>query len=620
MSVATGNVVVAIKAVDEASSAMDTIRASLSIFGNTISQLGGGFDSLGNVIKGFAGGGVMGGLAAVTGEVVKGLKDCFGAAKESEEAWLRLSATVERSGTSWDSVKTKIEEFASSTEKMTRFSDEDVAKALKNLMDMGMSLDAAMSTMANTMDLAAAKNLKLADAAEIVGKAYLGQEKGLRSIGIIVDESVPKSEKFAAAMQQVGERFGGAAQKDVESYAGKQQQVANAMDNLKEKIGGALIPVMNAFQDALGEVVKGADSLVTGLGQAWKAFSEMPEVKKIAEGLSGAFADLQKGFGNVFDELSKALLPVFKELWTVLQDLWKALTPVFDAFGDIWKVLTGISGEGKNAYSIFNLIADVLKVTLVPVLRGVVEVIKLVTPVIKLFAEGFKVAVELAIPAIKTIIEAVTGFVAAIKETLGGFYKWLVGGSFVQETMEAVFVAFKEGFDALVKGVGDWLAGIASTFTEWGKGLLDFFGNLWNQMIDIVGNAFKGILDKVKAGIDAVANFFGNLWKQLTGGSIWTDMWSDMVRQTSVGFDAILAETKRGVSEFEGMFGRTAGGLAVRGPGSPLDPAGAGISGPSHQTVNITITVQSMTGEVRDLENLTRMISRELGSAVKWRR
>lgn len=620
MSAPAGQVVVAIKAVDEASSVMDKVRGSLSIFGDTIGTLGGGLDSLGNVIKGFAGAGVMGAASAAVGEVVRGLQDCFKSAKESEEAWGRLAAAVERSGVSWDSVKTKIEAFASSAEKMTRFSDEEVAKAMQQLVTYGMDVETAMKAVSAAMDLATAKQIPLAEAATALGKAYVGQETALTRMGVVIEGTVPKGEKFAAAMTTISEKFGAAAQKDIESYAGKQQQVANAMDNLKEKLGSALIPVMNTFQNLMGEVVKGVDSLVTGIGQAWKAFSEMPEVKKIAESLSGAFADLQKGFGTVTDALGKALLPIFKELWEALKGVWTALQPVIDAFGEIWKSLSGVSYAGNNAYTVFNLIADILKVTIVPALQGLVEVIKLVTPVIKLLAEGFKAAVEIAIPAIKTIIEAVTGFVSAIKETLGGFYKWLVGGSFVQETMEAVFVAFKEGFDALVKGLGDWLGGIASTFADWGKGLLDFFGGLWTQMIDIVGNAFKGILDAVKGGIDAISNFFGDLWKKLVGGSVWTDMWTDMVQQTSGGFDAILAEARRGIGEFEGLFGRTALGFSAGGLGAPSSPVRAETPGPAHQTVHIAITVQHMTGEVRDLENLTRMISRELSSAVKWRR
>lgn len=614
----SGEVVVAIRGVDEASSAMDKVRASLGVFSGVIGDLGGGFTSLGNVISGFAGAGVMGAASAAVGEVVKGLQDCFKSATQSEEVWNRLAATVERSGVSWESARTSIESFASSAEKMTRFSDEQIAAAMKTLIDHGMSVEQAMKAMTQTMDLAAAKQVSLGEAANAVGKAFIGMERPLRSMGVVLDESVPKGKEFATAMEMISQKFGGAAQADVESYAGKQQMVANAFDNLKERIGSALIPVMNSLQDMWGKVVLGADQFVTDLGKVWKGFTELPEVQKMAEGLNKAWLDLQKGFATIADEVGKAMLPVFKELWSALKGIWDALQPVFQAFGKIWEALTGVSTEGKNAYTVFNLIADILKVTVVPALQGLVEVIKLVTPVIKLLAEGFKATVEIVAPIIRELIELIGGFVNSVKEILGGFWKWLVGGSFIQDLMDAVFTAFSEGIGRIIEGAKGWLAGVTATFAEWGQGILDFFGNLWNQMIDIVGNAFSGILKKVQEGINAVANFFGDLWKKLTGGSIWLDMWADMVKATGQGMQGILAETQRGLGRIESTFGGAAlslspaAGFTARGAGAP--------AGQTTMHIPITITIQSMTGEVKDLENLTRMISRELGSAMKWRR
>jgi len=619
MSVA-GEVVVAIKGVDEASSAMDKVRASLGVFSGVIGDLGGGFTSLGNVISGFAGAGVMGAASAAVGEVVKGLQDCFKAATSSEEVWNRLAATVERSGTSWSTVKTRIEEFALSAEKMSRFSDEQVAQAMKTLMDHGMKLDEAMKAMTQTMDLAAAKQVSLGEAANAVGKAFIGMERPLRSMGVVLDESVPKGKEFATAMEMISQKFGGAAQKDVESYAGKQQMVANAFDNLKERIGSALIPVMNSLQDMWGKVVLGADQFVSDLGKVWKGFTELPEVQKMAEGLNKAWLDLQKGFATVTDEVGKALMPVFKELWEALKGIWTALQPVFEAFGKIWEALTGVSTEGKNAYTIFNLIADILKVTVVPALQGLVEVIKLVTPVIQLLAEGFRATVEVVAPFIKQLIESIGGFIAWLKETFEGFYKWLVGGSFVQELMDAVFGVFKAGFDNLIKGITGWLGSVVETITAWGKTITDIFTNLWNGIVSFLGGIWKQITDMVSSGAQQTQNTLQNLSNEVAQESIWPDMWNLMVRQTKEGMQGILSETQKGLGGIESAFSGAAFSL------SPADgfarPRGgaAGPSGPTHMTVNIPITIQSMTGEVKDLDNLTRMISRELGNAVKWRR
>jgi hypothetical protein len=559
---AVGNVVIGIKAVDEASSTMDTIRASLGIFGDTISKLGGGFDSLGSVIKGFAGGGVMGGLAATVGEVASGLQDCFKAAKDSEDVWNKLAGTVERSGAAWTDVKDKIEAFASSAEKMSKFSDEKVAAALKTMMDYGMGLDEAMKSMATAMDLAAGKQIDLETAAKAVGRAFEGNASLLERMGVAVTESKDDSVVFADAMTKLQEKFGGAAQKDLETYAGKQALVANAMDNLKEKIGGALIPVMNTFQDMMGNVVKGADAFVTDLGKAWKALSEIPEVKKIAESLSGAFADLQKGFGTVADELGKVLMPLFKELWTALGDVWKALSPVIDAFGEVWTAIVGVGKDGKEAYTIFNLIGDVLKVTIVPALSALVEGIKLVAPVIKVMADAFKVGIE-------TIL-------------------FWIG-------------KLNEAFETIRKAA---------------QGVSDFFTNLWSGLTGQTTKGVSEVTDEVKKGTSQITDAFDDLKKEISSESIWPDMWGNMVSQTRGGFDEILSETARGVGRFQGMFGGAAIGLAGPGGASSLSPAAVGA--PSRTSVTVYSSVGTLSvGNKSELDDYLRQLHRTVVDAVR---
>jgi hypothetical protein len=559
---AVGNVVIGIKAVDEASSAMDKVRASLGIFGDTISKLGGGFDSLGSVIKGFAGGGVMGGLAATVGEVASGLQDCFKAAKDSEDVWNKLSGTVEKSGAVWTDVKDQIEAFASSAEKMSKFSDEQVAAALKTMMDYGMGLDDAMKSLATTMDLAAGKQVDLETAAKAVGRAFEGNASLLVRMGVEVTKSKDDSVVFADAMTKLQEKFGGAAQKDLETYAGKQALVANAMDNLKEKIGGALIPVLSSFQDMMGNIVKGASTLVTDLGEAWKAFSEVPEVKKIAESLSGAFADLQKGFGTVADELGKTLMPIFKELWAALGDVWKALSPVIDAFGEVWKAIVGVGKNGKEAYTVFNLIADVLKITLVPMMKGLVEAITLVAPVIKVMADAFKVGIE-------TIL-------------------FWIG-------------KLNEAFETIKKAA---------------QGVSEFFTNLWSGL---TGQTKKGVSDvtaEIGKGTGQITNSFDDLKKTLTSESIWPDMWGNMVSQTRGGFDEILSETARRVGQFQGMFGGAALGLAGPGSASSLSPAAVGA--PSRTNVTVYSSVGTLSvGNKSELDDYLTQLHRKVVDAVR---
>jgi hypothetical protein len=469
---AIGNVVIAIKAVDEASSVMDSIRVGLAGFSTTLSQLGPGFSQLGSVLTGFASGGVLGAAVAGVGQLVTGLKDCVKEAMDAEDVWNRLKTTVENSGTAWSTVGDQVKKFAEGMMNMSRFSDEQVASAMKTLIDYGMDLNTAMTSMAATMDLAAAKQVPLAEAATAVGKAFSGQEGILTRMGIVIDKTVPEAERFAAAMGLISSKFGGAAQADLDTYAGKWTQFTNKWTELMEKIGTGLLPVLTKL-------------------------------------------------------------------------------------------------------------ADVLIV----------------------------------------IVDSVTAFVDSIQKILGGFYDWLVGKSFLQDLVTLVIDVATGGLVSLLKMVVGNLDSIMSTFSDWGKTVQDFFGNMWNSVVDSAVGAFNRICDAVRSAINAITGLFNDLWNALTKHSIWTDMWKDMILQTEAGLGQILSETQRSVGSFESMFAGTAGGLSVQGTErSPGYAAGsAALTGPTHMTVPITITVQHMTGEVKDLENLTRMICRELGSTVKWR-
>jgi len=562
MSTATGSVVVAIKAVDEASTTLDKVRASLNIFGDILGQLGGGFSDLGNVIKGFAGGGVMGGVAAMVGETVKGLKDCFAAAKEGEDAWNRLSGSIEKSGAIWKEEEGYVHRFGQSIAALTKYSETDFAKSLKVLVDYGMDLKTALESMNTVTDLAAGKQVDLETAAKAVGRAFEGNASLLTRMGVEVTKSKDDSVVFADAMTKLQEKFGGAAQKDLETYAGKQAQVANAMENLKEKIGTALIPVLSSFQDMMGNIVKGASTLVTDLGATWKAFGEIPEVQKIAESLSGAWTDMQKGMSQVADELGKTLMPIFKKLWAALGDVWKALSPVIDAFGEVWKAIVGVGKDGKEAYTVFNLIADVLKITLVPMMKGLVEAITLATPVIKTMADAFKVGIE-------TIL-------------------FWIG-------------KLNEAFETIRKAA---------------QGVSDFFTNLWSGLTGQTKKGVSEVTDEVKKGTGQITNAFDDLKKEISSESIWPDMWKDMVFQTKAGFDEILSETAGGVGRFQGMFGGAAIELAGTGPASSLSPAGVGA--PSRTNVTVYSSVGTLSvGNKSELDDYLTQLHRKVVDAVR---
>jgi len=309
---ATGSVVVAIKAVDEASSVFGKIQASMGILGNTLNQLGGGFTQLGSVVSGFAAGGVAGAAVASVGELTKGLQWAVSEAKASEQAWTDLQASLKLTGPAWDEAKAKVGGFASALQRTTTFSDEMVVGGIQKLATFGMSYTQSMDAVKIAIDLAAAKHIDLQTATTLVGKAFIGNAEAMGRYGISVEaikeelgKGATDAQIYAAVMEQLNSQFGGQAAAQAKTYAGVQERLKNTMSDMGEKIGGILLPALAGLTEGMIPVI---DSLSEGIGkvQGWiDAFSKMPEVKAATDALSGAFQGLGQWFGTLGGEIAE---------------------------------------------------------------------------------------------------------------------------------------------------------------------------------------------------------------------------------------------------------------------------------------------------------------------------
>lgn len=306
------NIVVTIKAVDEASSVIEKQQVALMGVANVLTGLGPGFSQIGNVISGFAVGGPMGAAIAGIGDVVTGLKGCVTEAEKMQDTWNRLKVIVENSGTAWDVASSKIKTFIDSMMNLSKFSAADLGNALKVLVGYGMDLETAMQVMTATMDLATAKQVSLETAATAVGKAFSGQAGVLNRMGIVLDESVPKADRFNGAMHEIAEKFGGAAQKDIETYAGKMAQFQNKLSDVAEKIGNALIPILTKLAEGLIVVVDKVTWFIEQLTNAYNA------VNNLFEGIKKGCEDAMKSIGDTLNSAGKGITDTFNGIYNAL--------------------------------------------------------------------------------------------------------------------------------------------------------------------------------------------------------------------------------------------------------------------------------------------------------------
>src|SRR3990167_2532149 len=149
---------------------------------------------------------------------VAGLGFSIKGAAEQEAAIVKLQSAFKRYGVESESAIKDQLDFASALQKTTTYADETITEAQALIANFGATGDALKQATKATLDLSAATGTDLKSAAMLVGKAFAGETGTLSRYGIILDDNVPRSEKFTAALAAINKQFGGAAQAQAESF------------------------------------------------------------------------------------------------------------------------------------------------------------------------------------------------------------------------------------------------------------------------------------------------------------------------------------------------------------------------------------------------------------------
>jgi hypothetical protein len=161
-------------------------------------------------------------------------KEVVRVAAESEEIWNRLGYAVENVGVSFDQARPEIEAFARAMQDATTVGDEDFAAVLTELITTSGDYAASLNAVGTVADLAAAKQLDLRTAAQLVGRALIGETGTFKRYGIVIKEG-------ETAMEALRRSFGGFAENEAKTLGGRLKQLGNEWSDFKQAVGEALI-------------------------------------------------------------------------------------------------------------------------------------------------------------------------------------------------------------------------------------------------------------------------------------------------------------------------------------------------------------------------------------------
>jgi hypothetical protein len=203
--------------------------------------------------------------------VIKSLQAFLRAAGEPEQITSRMAFQIRATGIEYANVKGPVEAFANSVQKATRFSSELAEQGLGQIMQYTDDLARGMQGVKLAMDVSTQTGMDLASAIKIVGFAMEGNIEmvriaipQLKQLDAVLGMNASKADKAALSMRILNEMFGGAAQHDIETYAGKMAQMNNTIADIKRGIGEKILGAIDWVkqEEFFQEWWAGVDSLL----------------------------------------------------------------------------------------------------------------------------------------------------------------------------------------------------------------------------------------------------------------------------------------------------------------------------------------------------------------------
>ncbi|MBW2341221.1 MAG: hypothetical protein JRF50_12910 [Deltaproteobacteria bacterium] len=235
-----------------------------------------------------------------------------------EKAVISLEQAMRNAGTYRKQDLEGLKDYASALQEVTTYGDEATLATMANLQAYGMEIAELMKATKATQDLAAAKNMDLRAASELVGKAFVGETSTLSRYGIILDEGVKKGDKFAAVMELIAERFGGQAEALASTGYGGLEQLSNLWGDTKEQLGELVLAITQNLLPALkswagwlkdiaeywGKVLRGPETVLEYLQKQRKELAGQVETLRTRMSTDSAYAQMLKAQGVSVDEVT----------------------------------------------------------------------------------------------------------------------------------------------------------------------------------------------------------------------------------------------------------------------------------------------------------------------------
>jgi hypothetical protein len=200
------------------------------------------------------------GKAAILGAAagimaIKFGKDSVAAFVEAEQAQNRLSDAFDKFPKLADTNIGRLQSLNSALALKTKYDDDATASGQAVLAQFDLTGKQLETITPLMQDFAAKTGRDLPTAAGLMGKAYLGNTKALKALGINYKSTGDKTKDFANINELMRQKVGGFAQKEGKTAAGQAEILRNQFGELQETVGSKLVPVLTKLGTGLLKVI-----------------------------------------------------------------------------------------------------------------------------------------------------------------------------------------------------------------------------------------------------------------------------------------------------------------------------------------------------------------------------
>lgn len=439
-------------------------------------------------------------------------------ASQAESALNSLQIALRNIGADPESAS-GIAKVASDLQNLGTVSDDAVISAAQSLVSIGnLSGKALEDATRASVDLAAGLKIDLNSAFDLVAKSAAGNTSALARYRLTVDENLPQSEKFAATLNLINQRFGGFDAAKANTFEGAISKLSIAFNDVYESIGRfitqdkTIIAIINVVTKAIAEVGGAIDNAFKSksnvVGDFVKGF--LKDGLTIVTVLGNSFQFLASLVSTVFGIIRTGIFNAiagFQYMKVAIQEVLNTVGLVSDETLATTKRNADVQKEAviESAKAAF----DSLKQTVsggvdIPLLKAVEDLIqKMINAADNAGPVGKKIKEGLGKP-----LEEIASDTKQIGAVVDKFLKSTISGGI--QSLGATLVQGSKAFGQFTKNVlglfGDLLIGVGEAILFTGKAI----EALKTSIIGVFGGS------AIAAGIALIA--LGGALKAASGG------------------------------------------------------------------------------------------------------